>query len=111
MLAVLRRTFAPGASLAWLLIVFLHPYIGLGLYQLFGEKRLGPGRVLHHNQLLQRYALVDPKFAFSADMPECCHAQSQLAVKVGGMPVVNGSCRRIPDRIAGPGEPVIIRRH
>ena len=91
LLTVLRRTYAPGASIAWLLIVFLHPYIGLGLYQMFGEKRLGPGRVLHHDQLRERYTLADPKCDLPADLPECCREQSRLALKVGHMPPVNGS--------------------
>jgi cardiolipin synthase len=58
---------------------------------LFGEKRLGPGRVLHHNQLQQRYMLVDPKCDLPADLPECCREQSRLALKVGHMPLVNGN--------------------
>ena len=41
---ILRRQLAPGASLAWLMIVFLHPYIGGILYTLVGESRLGPRR-------------------------------------------------------------------
>src|SRR5277367_6047457 len=49
---VLRRQFAPGASLAWLGIVFLHPYIGLTLYLLVGENRLGPRRAMKHRQII-----------------------------------------------------------
>ena len=41
LLVVLRRSFAPGAAIAWLGIVFLHPYIGLALYLSVGESRLG----------------------------------------------------------------------
>jgi cardiolipin synthase len=41
---VLRRNFAPGASMAWLGIVFIHPYIGGTLYMMLGESRLGPRR-------------------------------------------------------------------
>jgi cardiolipin synthase len=51
---VLRRQFAPGASLAWLGIVFLHPYIGLVLYLLVGESRLGPYRVEHYRKIIAK---------------------------------------------------------
>src|SRR5271155_2567176 len=54
---VLRRQFAPGASLAWLGIVFLHPYIGLALYMLVGETRLGPYRVEHYRRIIAKSRL------------------------------------------------------
>jgi cardiolipin synthase len=56
---VLRRQMAPGASLAWLGIVFWHPYIGLGLYMLVGESRLGPRRAAMHREITLRFR--DPK--------------------------------------------------
>jgi cardiolipin synthase len=89
--AVLRRNFAPGASIAWLGVVFLHPYIGLGLYLMFGEARLGPGRALHHNQLLERYALADPKPELPAEIAGSAQALIRLARNVGRMPVVLGN--------------------
>jgi cardiolipin synthase len=89
--AVLRRNFAPGASIAWLAVVFLHPYIGLALYQLFGENRLGPGRVVHHQQLLQRYAVLDSRSEIPGDMPADSRALIQVATRVGRMPVVTGN--------------------
>lgn len=52
---VLRRQFAPGASVAWLGIVFLHPYIGLALYMLVGESRLGPHRTERRRQITARF--------------------------------------------------------
>ena len=52
---VLRRQMAPGASLAWLGIVFLHPYIGLTLYMLVGESRLGPRRTARHRQVIAQF--------------------------------------------------------
>jgi cardiolipin synthase len=58
-LLILRRNFAPGAAIAWIGIIFLHPYIGLALYLIFGESRLGPGRVQHHNALVKHYQLTD----------------------------------------------------
>jgi cardiolipin synthase len=52
---VLRRQFAPGASVAWLGIVFLHPYIGLTLYLLVGESRLGPHRTQRRREITARF--------------------------------------------------------
>src|SRR6185312_8316833 len=43
---ILRRQFAPGAAMAWLGIIFLHPYIGWVLYMLVVETRLGPNRAV-----------------------------------------------------------------
>jgi cardiolipin synthase A/B len=88
---VLRRNFAPGASVAWLAVVFLHPYIGLALYLLFGESRLGPGRVARHYQLLQQYALVDSRPNLTAGLDTDSQALIRTALKVGHMPLVIGS--------------------
>ena len=92
---VLRRNFAPGASVAWLGIVFLHPYVGLALYLTFGESRLGPGRVRHHQQLLKRYALADSgpnaQAGPSGELAADYHPLVHLAAKVGQMPVVDGN--------------------
>jgi cardiolipin synthase A/B len=54
-LIVLRRQFASGAALAWLMIVFLHPYIGLCLYLLVGENRLGPHRTEIYLQIARQF--------------------------------------------------------
>ena len=89
--AVLRRNFAPGAAIAWLGIVFLHPYVGLALYGVFGESRLGPGRVAHHDRLRARYAVADPRAALPPGTPDGAAALSRVAAKVGRMPVVAGS--------------------
>jgi cardiolipin synthase len=88
---VLRRNFAPGASMAWLGIVFLHPYIGLSLYITFGESRLGPGRVRHHQQLLKHYALADPQTDQSAELAADYRSLVHLATRVGQMPVAGGN--------------------
>src|SRR5438132_13424422 len=52
---ILRRQLAPGASVAWLGIIFLHPYIGYALYMLVGETRLGRGRAQRHRELVATY--------------------------------------------------------
>ncbi|MGA2496750.1 MAG: phospholipase D-like domain-containing protein, partial [Tepidisphaeraceae bacterium] len=52
---VLARQMAPGASIAWLGIIFLHPYIGLGLYLVIGETRLGPHRAERRREFMTHY--------------------------------------------------------
>ncbi len=88
---VLRRQFTPGASIAWLGIVFLHPYIGLALYLVVGERRLGPGRVARHWELVEKYALADGGEKLCGEMAGSCRAISRLATKMGRMPVVSGN--------------------
>jgi cardiolipin synthase len=88
---VLRRQFTPGASIAWLGIVFLHPIIGLGLYLLLGETRLGPGRVLRHNDLVKHFQVSDTSRTAQGDLHPRCQAIARQATKVGRMPVVSGS--------------------
>jgi len=83
---VLGRRFAPGALIAWIGIVFVHPYVGLALYLVFAESRLGPGRLVHHQALLKRYALVDANPELAAES-----ALMRLAMKVGHMPAVAGN--------------------
>src|SRR5580658_9289458 len=88
---VLRRQFTPGASIAWLGIVFLHPYVGLALYLVVGERRLGPGRVEQHQKLVERYALADGKENISAELPGSAAGIARLAARMGRMPVVLGN--------------------
>jgi cardiolipin synthase len=93
---VLRRQFAPGASVAWLGIVFLHPYIGLTLYMLVGESRLGPHRIERHREITARFR--DP--ARHADrLPHQTRPDAEMAYqpmvlqaeKISDLPVLAGN--------------------
>jgi cardiolipin synthase A/B len=93
---VLRRQFAPGASLAWLGIVFLHPYIGLVLYLLVGESRLGPRRTERHLQIIARFR--DPSrnvgraaHQITPDFPQAYQPMIAQAEKISGLPVLAGN--------------------
>ena len=93
---ILGREFAPGASLAWLGIVFLHPYIGLGLYLLVGETRLGPHRVERHRELVQKYRSAVHSAGPSPDsrpseLPAAYEPMVLQAEKISGMPIVGGN--------------------
>lgn len=93
---VLRRQFAPGASVAWLGIVFLHPYIGLVLYMLVGESRLGPRRTQRHRDIMARFR--DPERnagrAPHQTTPNALPSYQPMilqAEKISGLPVLAGN--------------------
>jgi cardiolipin synthase len=93
---VLRRQFAPGASVAWLGIVFLHPYIGLTLYLLVGESRLGPRRTERHRQIVAKFR--DPSrnaerapHEIKPDSPPVYQSMIVQAEKISGLPVLAGN--------------------
>jgi cardiolipin synthase len=90
---ILRRQLAPGASLAWLMIVFLHPYIGGILYTLVGESRLGPRRAEQLVWVSNRFR--DPARHRSdgseADIPESVRPMIRQAEAIANLPVVGGN--------------------
>ena len=91
---LLRREFAPGATMAWLGIVFIHPYVGLTLYMLLGETRLGLDRTLRHQQLIQRFrtSTIDSTNARQATGLENSYEPMVLqSEKISGMPIVGGN--------------------
>jgi cardiolipin synthase A/B len=93
---VLRRQFAPGASVAWLGIVFLHPYIGLILYLLLGESRLGPRRTQRHLDIMARYRNPDlhaerAVHQITPDSPPPYYPMILQAQKISGLPVLAGN--------------------
>jgi cardiolipin synthase len=93
---ILRRQMAPGASLAWLGIIFWHPYIGLTLYLLVGESRLGPRRAAKHREITGRFR--DPSRHADRRQHETQpqtdpHYQPMVlqAQKISGLPVLGGN--------------------
>jgi cardiolipin synthase len=90
---VLRRDFAPGAAMAWLGIVFLHPYIGATLYGFVGEARLGTARVARHRQMVNHFR--SRAWTVGA-LPESGVDRlylplEQQARKIGSMPPLGGN--------------------
>jgi cardiolipin synthase len=93
---VLRRQMAPGASVAWLGIVFLHPYIGVVLYGLVGESRLGPRRAARSQQIIAR--IRDPQrhpgvmqHRADPDHGPSYQPMVQQAEKISDMPVLGSN--------------------
>lgn len=94
---ILRRQFAPGAAVAWLGIIFLHPYIGLALYLTLGETRLGPHRVERHRELVNRFrsamrdAVGGQQDHCSLQLSSDYEPMVRQAQKVSGLPVLGGN--------------------
>lgn len=93
---VLRRQFSPGTSLAWLGIVFLHPYIGLTLYLFVGESRLGTRRTARHRDIIARFR--DPSrhaermtHRTTLDSAPSYQPMIAQAEKISGLPVLAGN--------------------
>ena len=90
---ILGRQFAPGAAVAWLGIIYIHPYIGFILYMLVGETRLGPNRVERHRELVHRYrgdAAQTPR-DHEPDVVESLRPMVRQATKISSLPVVDGN--------------------
>lgn len=94
---ILRRQFAPGAAVAWLGIIFLHPYIGLALYMTLGETRLGPHRVERHRALVNRFrsamrdAIGGTQDSCSLQLPSEYEPMVRQAQKISGLPVLGAN--------------------
>ena len=92
---ILRRQFAPGAGVAWLGIIFLHPYIGWTLYMLIGETRLGPHRVERHRELVAYYRfppeLISEGHEELRRLSPSYEPMVLQAEKISSMPVVLGN--------------------
>jgi cardiolipin synthase len=93
---VLRRQMTPGASLAWLGIAALHPYVGLTLYLLVGESRLGPRRAQRHRDIVDKSR--DPAGKESRRphetepiVPEPYRPMVLQSLKIAGLPCLSGN--------------------
>lgn len=93
---ILRRRRPAPVSLAWLMLVFLNPYIGAVLYALIGVSHLGKYRAEHHRHVAahsrKRHDLREMQ-AF-AKRPEFDGEQRNMvlqAERISGNPIVGGN--------------------
>lgn len=121
---ILRRQFAPGAAVAWLGIIFLHPIIGLSLYLTLGETRLGPHRVERHRALVNRFrtamreAVGSEQDRCSLSLPSAYEPLVLQAEKISGLPVAGGNgvefiteCTPMVDRLVADIDAAASRVH
>ena len=101
---VVTRKESPSTSLAWLMIVFFEPWIGLGLYVLLGEDRLVRRRLELRSRAAARFhPPVHPDVADTDSESDLTVAVAKstedrqrqtiasLAREVGALPVTDGN--------------------
>ncbi|MCD4728473.1 MAG: PLDc N-terminal domain-containing protein, partial [Pirellulales bacterium] len=93
---IVLRKEKPTTCLAWLAIVFFEPWIGLVLYLLIGENRLGRRRLARrqrHRLRLQTsdYPQVESDHVVDPGETDNFSVLVHLAEHVGGLPVVAGN--------------------
>jgi cardiolipin synthase len=91
--AVLTRRRTPAAAMAWLIIIFFHPVIGLILFLLFGSSRLGQKKPRKHNELIERLRRERSSrriHVTQAEDPQAEPVVMQLE-KISGMPLLGGN--------------------
>jgi cardiolipin synthase len=85
-----------GVSLAWLLVLVLLPYVGVGLYLLFGERFLGVARSARTARLKHAYLSArDQDSHKSPSYWRDCHRASQALARLeyhtSGIPPLGGN--------------------
>ncbi|MFC1693576.1 cardiolipin synthase [Candidatus Latescibacterota bacterium] len=96
MLVVVTRRRRPNSAMAWLLVIFFQPWVGLGLYLLIGRNRLPHRRVERHSRLLAEFQALGRRFE---NHPHIVHPQLApeqmsavtLAQHLGFMPILGGN--------------------
>ncbi len=94
MIPIVTRRRTPSAALAWLVVIFAIPWVGLVLYVILGANRLGRIRARQRARIVQLTHTADRlgRTAAYADRPEL-PAEHQplvnLAMNMSGLPIVN----------------------
>ena len=92
---IVLRKEKPATCLAWLAIIFFEPWIGLGLYLLIGENRLGRRQLNLRKQLRPLLNTFEhPSIEANRVVPDETdeyNVLAQLAERGGGLPVVGGN--------------------
>ncbi|ACE85374.1 cardiolipin synthase [Cellvibrio japonicus] len=93
---VIMQRLPVGASLAWLLVLALLPYLGVGLYLLFGERYLGVRHVHRRERLRQTQQI--PALRRMDGIKQAWHnfhpaslALARLEFQTAGIPVLGGN--------------------
>ena len=96
LVVVVTRRRRPNSAVAWLVVIFFQPWVGLIIYLLIGEYRLPKHRIAHRSHLLEKLKTVNHRFK---ELPHSIHSQLEqsqmaavkLAERLGGMPIVSGN--------------------
>jgi cardiolipin synthase len=93
---IVLRKEKPATCLAWLTIVFFEPWVGLGLYLLIGENRLGRRRWARRRSRRPQleaadYPPLDPDHVVDPDVGDDHGVLIDAAARARGLPVVTGN--------------------
>jgi cardiolipin synthase len=93
---IVLRKEKPATCLAWLAMIFFEPWVGLGLYLLIGENRLGRRRLALRTQRRRLFQESDHPRVESIDLAQPAEGDefsllTHLVEHGGGMPVVAGN--------------------
>jgi len=95
-LRVVMRRLPPATTLAWLSIILVLPFVGAGVYLLFGELRLGLRRAERARRIHPPYErwLANLRQRIRVDwsmLPSTARPLSKLAEAVAGIPAIAGN--------------------
>jgi len=93
---ILRRNLAPVTALAWLVLIFLVPILGLIIYLLIGVSYLGKRRAKYHREIVGSARSEDRMALMQAHTvrPEMGPEQQTMIVhaeRISGNPIVSGN--------------------
>lgn len=86
----------PTAALAWLVVIYFQPLIGIVLYFLIGRHRLPWRRTRQYTQLVERLEHLKKQFdehphVIHPELGPQCKAAITLAERFGSMPILDGN--------------------
>lgn len=96
LVVVVSRRRQPSSAMAWLLVIFSVPWLGLVLYLLVGENRLPRRRTEQHARILEELKPVGRRFedhpsASCTMLGPQARATVTLAERLGYMPILSGN--------------------
>jgi cardiolipin synthase len=95
-LFIVVRKRRPSAALAWLVVIYFQPWVGIILYLLIGRHRLPFRRTRQYAQLLKRLEHLKRQFeghphAGHPELGPQCKEAIVLAERFGSMPILDGN--------------------
>ena len=95
-LVVNPRNLRPSSTMAWLLVIFFQPWVGLVLYLLIGGRRLSAGRLQQRELVEKRIAELNESFkktpgVIQKNLPEELSEIERLGEKLANMPILGGN--------------------
>lgn len=96
MLFVATRKRRPSSAVAWLMVIFFQPWVGLAVYLLIGRNRLSYRRARQHKRILHRirqwgHHFEDNPNVVRPELGPTAMTAVSLAERLGEMPILGGN--------------------